>query len=58
VLLADPRVFLLDEATSSIDTVTELEVQAALIGLVGVLIPAYKGLKPTIVEALRYGRDV
>jgi len=33
-------------------------VQAALIGLVGALIPAYKGLKPTIVEALRYGRDV
>jgi ATP-binding cassette subfamily B protein len=30
VLLADPRVFLLDEATAAIDTVTERQVQAAL----------------------------
>ena len=34
VLLANPRIFLLDEATSSIDTVTELEIQAALDRLV------------------------
>jgi ABC-type multidrug transport system fused ATPase/permease subunit len=34
VLVADPRIFLLDEATSSIDTVTELEIQAALETLV------------------------
>lgn len=34
VLLANPRIFLFDEATSSIDTVTELEVQTALDKLV------------------------
>lgn len=34
VLLANPRIFLLDEATSSIDTVTEGKVQAALEKLV------------------------
>jgi ABC-type multidrug transport system fused ATPase/permease subunit len=34
VLVANPRIFLLDEATSSIDTVTELEIQAALETLV------------------------
>lgn len=31
--------------------------QAAFIGLVGALIPAYKGLRLTAVEALRYGRE-
>jgi len=34
VLLADPRLFLLDEATSSIDTVTENKIQRALEKLV------------------------
>jgi ATP-binding cassette subfamily B protein len=34
VLLANPRIFLLDEATSSIDTVTETKVQTALEKLV------------------------
>ena len=34
ILLADPRIFLLDEATSSIDTLTEAKVQAALEKLV------------------------
>jgi len=34
VLVADPAIFLLDEATSSVDTVTELKVQSALEKLV------------------------
>jgi len=34
VLLANPSIFLLDEATSSIDTVTEMKVQSALERLV------------------------
>jgi ATP-binding cassette subfamily B protein len=29
-MLADPRILILDEATSSVDTVTEARVQAAL----------------------------
>lgn len=34
VLVADPAIFLLDEATSSVDTVTEMKVQSALEKLV------------------------
>jgi putative ABC transport system permease protein len=32
-------------------------VQAVLIGLVGALVPAAKGLRLTVIQALRYGRD-
>ena len=34
-ILADPRIFVLDEATSSIDTQTEQEIQAAIETLLG-----------------------
>ncbi|MBN2303932.1 MAG: ATP-binding cassette domain-containing protein, partial [Anaerolineae bacterium] len=32
-LLADPRIIILDEATSSVDTITEIQMQAALVKL-------------------------
>jgi ATP-binding cassette subfamily B protein len=32
-VLADPRIFIMDEATSSVDTITEANIQRGILGM-------------------------